>query len=172
MIGVKLGGQSTFRGWSSFFVSPYSAIIIGDKASFNSSSYSNHIGLNHRCVFATHTSEAQVRIGDKFGMSSSTINCWKSIVIGNNVRVGANCIITDSDFHLDDPRVGEPKEIVIGDNVWLGANVVILKGVHVGANTIIGMNSIVTKDIPADCIAAGNPCRMLKKLNLERLSKL
>ena len=163
MIGVQIRGGN-FRGWTSFFVSPKSKIVIGSKASFNSSPYTNHIGLNHRCIIALHTDSSYLRVGDNVGMSSSTINCWKSIIIGDNVRIGANCTIMDSDFHLDDSRVGNPKEIVIEDNVWLGANVVVLKGVHIGNNTIVGMNSVVTKSIPANCIAAGNPCKIIKKI--------
>jgi acetyltransferase-like isoleucine patch superfamily enzyme len=99
-------------------------------------------------------------------MSSTTINCWDKIKIGKNVRIGANCVIMDGDFHLDDVRVGNPKPIEVGDNVWLGANVIVMKGVTIGENSIIGMNSIVTKDIPTNCIAAGNPCKFIKSLSL------
>ena len=52
--------------------------------------------------------------------------------------------------------------IQIDDDVLIGTRSIILKGVHIGARTIIGSGSIVTKDIPADCIAAGNPCKILK----------
>ena len=163
-IGVILGNGCQFRGWVNVFKGNGSAIIIGEKCSFNKSSYSNHIGLNHACILATHSSEAKIIIGNNVGMSSSTINCWKSVIIGNNVRIGANCVIMDADFHLDDPRSGVPKDIVIEDNVWLGANVTVMKGVKIGKNSIIGMGSIVTKDIPENCIAVGIPCRVIRKL--------
>ena len=55
--------------------------------------------------------------------------------------------------------------IIIEDDVWLGAQSIILKGVTVGARTIIGAGSVVTKSIPADCVAAGNPCKVIRKLN-------
>lgn len=54
--------------------------------------------------------------------------------------------------------------VVIEDDVWLGANVIVLKGVTIGARSIIGAGSVVTKSIPADCIAAGNPARIIKHL--------
>ena len=73
-------------------------------------------------------------------------------------------MITDSDWHSDDPRTGIDKPIIIDNNVWLGYGVKVLKGVHIGENTLIGAGSIVTKDIPANVIAAGNPCKIIKQL--------
>lgn len=108
---------------------------------------------------------AKIIIGAGTGISSSTITSWKSVYIGNNVRIGANCVIMDGDFHLDDPRVSDARPIIIESGVWLGANVVVLKGITIGKNTVIGMNSIVTKDIPENCIAAGNPCKVIRFIN-------
>ena len=73
-------------------------------------------------------------------------------------------MITDSDWHTDDPRTGPDKAVIIEDNVWLGYGVKILKGVHIGKNSVIGAGSIVTKNIPANVIAAGNPCKVIKQL--------
>lgn len=163
LIGVKIDGGN-FYGWCSFFRRNGSIITIGKNAKFNYSSWSNHIGLNHRCIISTMSNDARIKIGNNLGISSSTITCFKSIDIGNNVRVGANCVIADGDFHLDDPRVGNPKPIVICDNVWLGYGVIIMKGVTIGENSIIGMNSVVTKDIPANSIAAGSPAKVIKEI--------
>lgn len=115
----------------------------------------------------TMRSGAEIVIGDSFGMSSSTITAFTSVRIGNDVRIGANCVIMDGDFHLDDPRTSAPRPVVIGDNVWLGANVVVMKGVHIGCNSVIGMNSVVTKDIPDNVIAGGNPCKVIKSINIK-----
>lgn len=68
------------------------------------------------------------------------------------------------DFHWDDPRVGEPKPVTIKDNVWLGYGVIVMKGVTIGENSIIGMNSVVTRDIPANSIAVGSPAKVIKTL--------
>ena len=156
--------EGKFYGWCSFFRRNGSVIKIGKNAKFNYSNWSNHIGLNHRCIISTMSSDAELVIGDNLGMSSSTITCFKKIEIGNKVRIGANCVIADGDFHLDDPRIGEPKPIKIEDNVWLGYGVIVMKGVTIGENSIIGMNSIVTKDIPANSIAAGSPAKVIKTL--------
>ena len=67
---------------------------------------------------------------------------------------------------MDDPRSGELRAVHIGDNVWLGINVTVLKGVTIGENTVIGAGSIVTKDIPANVVAAGNPCKVIKHLDI------
>ena len=163
IIGVKIGGGK-FYGWCSFYYKIGSTIKIGKNAKFNYSHWSNHIGLNHRCIISTISEDAQLTIGDNLGMSSSSITCFKRIDIGNNVRVGANCVIADGDFHLDDPRAGEPKPVTIRDCVWLGYGVIVMKGVTIGENSIIGMNSIVTKDIPANSVAVGNPAKVIKTL--------
>jgi len=108
---------------------------------------------------------ASIIIGENCGLSGTVIAAAKKIVIGKNVKCGANTLITDSDWHQDDPRSGSDKSVFIGDNVWLGYGVKILKGVSIGDNSLIGACSVVTKDIPENVIAAGNPCRVIKQLN-------
>ena len=58
-------------------------------------------------------------------------------------------------------------EVTIGDNVWIGGNTVIVPGVHIGSNTVIGAGSVVTKDIPDWVVAAGNPCKVIRKITEE-----
>lgn len=64
------------------------------------------------------------------------------------------------------------KEVTIGDNVWIGGNTVVCPGVHIGNNVVIGAGSVVTKDIPDWCIAAGNPCRVIRKITDDDRRKL
>lgn len=111
---------------------------------------------SNRICFSTHWYNC--------GFSGTIIGAFTTIKLGNNVRCGANTLITDSDWHEDDPRAGKAKPVVIGDNVWLGVNAVVLKGVTIGENSVIGANSVVAKNIPANVIAAGNPCKVLKSL--------
>lgn len=164
MCGVSAGRGLDFSGWCQLVRLEGSSIIIGENVSFVSSSFINHIGLNRKCSVTTETKDAVLTIGNNCGFSSTSICCFQNITIGNNVRVGANSVIMDSDFHNDDSRVGRANSICIDDNVWIGANVVVMKGVHIGENCIIGMNSIVTKDIPANSVAAGVPCKVIKSL--------
>lgn len=164
-IGVELSSNVVFRGWTSFYRANHSIIKIGKGVRFNSNQYYNHIGLNHKCVFCTHRTNAKITVGNNCGISSSTINCWDSITIGNNVLIGANCVIMDADFHLDDSRSGKPQPIKIGNNVWLGANVVVMKGVNIGNNCVIGMNSVVTSEIPSNSVAVGSPAKVIRMLS-------
>lgn len=90
------------------------------------------------------------------------------VTIGDDVFLGPNVVLSTAGHPIDaETRVTGAefaKPVTIGDRVWLGANVVVVPGVTIGANTTIGAGSVVTKDVPANCVAAGNPCRVLRTL--------
>jgi len=162
--GIVYGRGISFYGLAKFKRANGGKIIMGSYCTLNSSSTSNLIGVNHCCIFSALMPDSRLVIGNGCGFSGTVIGCFSRITLGNNVRCGANTLITDSDWHLDDARSSDPKPVIIEDNVWLGINVTVLKGVHIGANSVIGANSLVVKDIPANVIAAGNPCRVLRQL--------
>lgn len=165
--GVHIGRGLLFDGVPRIVNHPkMKCVVIGNRCRFNSSFKSNLIGINHKCIISTHLKGSKIVIGEKCGFSGTVIASFNSIEIGNHVRCGANTVITDSDWHLDDPRIGPPRPIVIKDNVWLGYNAVVLKGVTIGENSIIGACSVVVTDIPANVIAAGNPCKIVKHLKV------
>ncbi len=159
--GVSIGKLSRFTGKCFFRKSKNSKIRIGDKFECISKIKSNII--YRPCSIITYGS-SELIIGDNVGMSGSIIACFKKIHIGNNVRLGGNCVIMDGDFHLDDYRAGVPAPVIIEDNVWIGMDVKVLKGVTIGENSVVGAGSIVVKDIPSNTIAAGNPCKAIKKI--------
>ena len=112
-------------------------------------------------------------------MSSPCIWINERLTIGNHVNIGGNCMILDTDVHQLDylARRGEKSAdsnesstmvqtapVTIEDDVWIGANCQILKGVTIGVRSVIGAGSVVTKSIPADCIAAGNPCKVIRRI--------
>lgn len=163
--GAKIKSVVYSGGMPFVTIAKGSEMSIGHDCRFMNWSMGNLIGLNHRCILSTYTKRAKLIIGDKCSFSGVSIWCHESITIGNNVRVGANCTIMDSDQHTDDPRAGKNKPVIIEDNVWLGGNVMVLKGVTIGKNTLIGAGSIVTKSIPSNVIAAGNPCRVIRELD-------
>lgn len=167
---VNIGTGCNFYGIPYVYVYKSGKIQIGKRCTFRSRECSNHMGLNHRCILSvTYTEkckDAKLIIGDQCGFSGVTIWCFKEIIIGNNVRVGANTIIMDGDAHDDDPRTTPPEAIRIEDNVFIGANCIIKKGVIIGANSVIGMNSVVTKNIPANVIAVGIPAKVIRKINV------
>lgn len=166
---VNVGAGCKFYGIPYVHVYKSGKIQIGKRCTFRSRECSNHMGLNHRCILSvTYTEkgkDAKLIIGDQCGFSGVTIWCFKEIIIGNNVRVGANTIIMDGDAHDDDPRTTPPDAIRIEDNVFIGANCIIKKGVIIGANSVIGMNSVVTKNIPANVIAVGIPAKVIREIN-------
>lgn len=90
------------------------------------------------------------------------------VTIGRNVLLGPRVGIytaahpLDAETRATGAEFGAPIEI--GDDVWIGGNAVILPGVKIGARSVIGAGSVVTKDIPADVVAAGTPCRVLRRL--------
>ena len=160
--GIVYGEGIRTIGRIIVFRTPKSEIRIGNYCVFNSSSKLNFRGINHPCILQTGTKHARITIGDHVEMSGCSIVCNDSVIIGNNVLFGANCQIGDRDGHQD-RYASKPAPIIIEDSVWLGMNVTVLKGVTIGKNTIIGANSLVTKDIPANCIAVGSPCKVIKQ---------
>ena len=88
------------------------------------------------------------------------------ITIGDGCLIGHNVIITTLN-HVEEPSQRQsilPKSVTIGKNVWIGANVTIIPGVTIGDNAIIGAGSVVVKDIPANTVAVGNPCKVKKNI--------
>ncbi|MBC5648435.1 sugar O-acetyltransferase [Christensenella tenuis] len=90
------------------------------------------------------------------------------VEIGSGVQIGPGVQIVTATHPIDPGERASGleygKPVTIGDSVWLGAGVIVCPGVTIGENTTIGAGSVVTKDIPANCVAVGNPCRVLKKL--------
>lgn len=104
--------------------------------------------------------------GTYANMNLTLIDDWK-ITIGKNVLIGPNVTLCTTGHpihpaHRMDGMYSFPIEI--GDNVWIGGNVMVLPGVTVGENSVIGAGSIVTKDIPANVVAVGSPCRVLREI--------
>ena len=137
---------------------------------FNCSVTSNLVGLYKPCTIAV-LKGAELSIGDNSGFSGVSIYCTNKIVIGNNCNIGGNTSIWDTDFHplnYLERRVtikgAKTLPIKISDDVFIGANCIILKGVTIGGRVIIGAGSVVTKNIPADEIWAGNPAKFIRKV--------
>lgn len=100
--------------------------------------------------------------GTYSNMNLTLIDDWK-ITIGKNVLIGPNVTLCTTGHPVHPKHRGDGMysfPITIGDNVWLGANVVVLPGVTIGENSVIGAGSVVTKDIPANVVAFGMPCKV------------
>lgn len=111
-----------------------------------------------------------VHIGNDFYANFNlTLVDDTDIYIGNNVLIGPNVVI-DTGTHPIRPDIRAKQaqynvSVTIEDNVWIGAGAIILPGVRIGKNTVIGAGSVVTRDIPANVVAIGSPCRVLREIN-------
>lgn len=111
-----------------------------------------------------------VHIGDYFYANFNLVIVDDiDVYIGNNVMIAPNVTITPTG-HPVDPELRRPGNqfsipVRIGNDVWIGSNAVILPGVTIGDNSVIGAGSVVTHDIPANVVAVGNPCRVLREIS-------
>ena len=150
-----------------------SIISVGAHVVLCSHSRFTALGVVRPVVIRTLRPQARIRIGENAGISGSVICAAKSVDIGADCLLGSGVQITDTDFHAlrapgrrfnNDPQQIESAPVVIEDNVFLGSGVMVLKGVRIGRNTVVGAGSVVTRSLPADVIAAGVPARVLKPL--------
>lgn len=145
--------------------------IFGKRVVFNNRLTSNFVGLFKPCTICVEKT-GYLEIGDYSGFSGVSIYCSNKIIFGKYINCGGNVSIWDTDFHpldFEDRRVNDSSKvnsapILIDDDVFIGANSIILKGVSIGARSIIGAGSVVTKNIPSDEIWAGNPARFIMKV--------
>jgi acetyltransferase-like isoleucine patch superfamily enzyme len=95
------------------------------------------------------------------------IGSAERINIGDNCMIASNAYIADSDWHDIYNRItmGKTAPVDIADNVWVGEGAIICKGVSIGENSIVGAGAVVVNDIPPGCISAGNPARIVKRLD-------
>ncbi|MFK0521641.1 sugar O-acetyltransferase [Paenibacillus illinoisensis] len=110
-----------------------------------------------------------IEIGENFYCNHNAVMLDAAkITFGSNVFIAPNCGFYTAGHPLDAEQRNQGLEIAlpitVGDNVWIGGGVSVLPGVTIGDNTVIGAGSVVTKDIPAGVIAAGNPCRVIRAI--------
>lgn len=113
-----------------------------------------------------------IEIGKNFFANHNTVilDCAK-VTFGDDVFVAPNCGFYTAGHPIDADRRNQGLEyaypITVGDNVWIGAGVHVLPGVRIGSNVVIGAGSLVNKDIPDNCVAVGNPCRVIRAITQE-----
>ncbi len=171
--GVKFSTFNSFE-WPFVNVQIFGGCDLGRDLTMNNRFFSNPIGRFSRCSIVVGP-KGNLIVGRNVGMSSCSIVCHEKIVIGNNVNLGGNVVIYDTDFHslnaadrMDvkvDQQNTQRKQVVLYDGVFVGAHVTILKGVTIGENSIIGAGSVVTKDVPPNEVWAGNPAKFVRKLS-------
>jgi acetyltransferase-like isoleucine patch superfamily enzyme len=147
---VRLQGRVQFSG--------YGEVLLGEGVSL--------CGTVVPIELATYTS-GRIEIG-----SSTFINYGSSIAAQTSVKIGSHCLLGHYTFVMDNDQHGvvqrmklpQSEPVIIEDHVWIGSKAVILPGVRIGSRAVVGAGSIVTKDVPPRCVAAGNPARVLRHL--------
>jgi acetyltransferase-like isoleucine patch superfamily enzyme len=123
-------------------------------------------------VYPNHEQTSQLSIGDYcIILPGARITAATLIRVGDNCMFATNCYVTDADWHDLYDRTAAPgktRAVVLGNNVWIGDSAIVCKGVQIGDNSIVGAGAIVTRDVPANVIVAGNPARIVKQLDPTR----
>lgn len=155
---AKLGRR--VRLWGVPMVNNQGELVIGDDARLASGVSTLELGVGPG---------ARLEIGERVLINHGcSIGATKLVKIGARCNIGSQSILIDNAFHELDPERRderpEPAPVVLEDNVWLAARVIVLPGVTIGRNSVIGAGSVVTKDVPADVLAAGVPAKVLRPL--------
>jgi acetyltransferase-like isoleucine patch superfamily enzyme len=171
LMGCPVGKNLHVDGKIWMYAHRKGVVRIGNNVSINSRFGSNLVGLTNPTVFQC-LDDGIITIGDNCGLSSVVLSTRTSITLGDRVMIGGNTRIFDHNFHsLNFRKRRTPSEdqpdckrapVVIGDDVFIGTNAMILKGVTIGDRAIIGAGSVVSCDVPADEIWAGNPARCVR----------
>lgn len=147
-------------------------IQIERNVSINSDNHTYHLNMFQHCKLMADLEGALIQIGENTRVHGSCIHAQKSIRIGKNCLIAANCQIMDNNGHslssnTSELRIqtrGESKPIIIEDNVWIGTGVIVLPGVQIGEGSVIGANSVVSINIPKNSLAMGNPIQIIKSI--------
>ncbi|MEO9210032.1 MAG: acyltransferase [Ginsengibacter sp.] len=170
--GVKFSSLSS-NGVPMVDIERGGLMTIGQNFRMNNGKHYNQIGRQQPCMFIV-SKVGVLSIGDNVSISATTFVCTAAITVGNNVKMGGNCVVYDTDFHslnyLDrrEPILDKGNRkllpVFIEDDVFIGAHSTILKGVTIGEGSIIGAGSLVSKSVPPKEIWGGNPASFIKSL--------
>jgi acetyltransferase-like isoleucine patch superfamily enzyme len=153
----KKGKGARIQRWSRIDVLPFNPFFLGD-----------HSTIEDFCTINNGMGGVNIGHHTRIGIASVIIG---PVSIGDQVRLAQNVVVTALNHNYTDlsKPISEQgvntKEIYIGDETWIGANSVILPGVFIGKHCVIAAGSVVTKDIPSNSVAAGNPARIIKQYN-------
>ncbi|MDJ0879312.1 MAG: acyltransferase [Halieaceae bacterium] len=123
-------------------------------------------------VWGRELDSGSITLGDYVLVSPGTrISASDEITIGDSVMIANGAYITDSDWHGIYDRTArddQVKPVHIGENAWIGDHAMVLKGVTVGQNSVVAARAVVTRDVPANVVVAGNPAKVVKELDPEQ----
>jgi len=154
----------------SFIVMGRGRVVFEKGVRINSSRKSNPIGGDDKTTFFV-SENAKIHVGMNSGISNSTLYAATKITIGNDVKIGGSSKIYDTDFHSLDSALRKDSKtdvanclpVNIEDDVFIGAHTIILKGVNIGAKSIVAAGSVVVKSIPSGEVWGGNPAKFIRE---------
>ena len=170
--GCLFGSDFATTGHCSFKARKKMSIQVGSHVRLLAGWRSNRVGLSGPVLLQTF-GIGEIEIGDSSGGSACVLSSRSKIMLGKHVNLGGNVRIYDHDFHALEPefrRLGQKEQephvrtspVEIGDDVFVGANAMILKGVRLGARSIVAAGAVVFRgEYPPDCILAGNPAQIV-----------
>jgi serine acetyltransferase len=167
--GIAVGPGIVWHGKPILHRAPGSSVSVGSECMLISRSSDTALGVNHPVILRTLGPDAELRIGAGVRMSGTSVCAVERVTIGDRCVFGANVTVADTDFHSMDPGIrsvpgsdanhASHRAIEICDDVFIGGASMILKGVRIGQGAIVGAGSVVTRDVPAGVMVAGNPAR-------------
>jgi acetyltransferase-like isoleucine patch superfamily enzyme len=173
-VEIKLRPQFASLGKHYTFMKPWYVVVSGENIHMGESptvvaeaDQKVRIG-----VWGREQGQGAIYIGDAVMISPGTrISASDEIRIGDGVMFANGAYVTDSDWHGIYDRVErdpEPRPVCLKDNVWVGDHATVLKGVTVGENSVVAAHAVVTRDVPANVVVAGNPAKVVKELDPDR----
>lgn len=166
--GFTFGSGLSVLGWPVLRCAAGARVSVGSRFVMISDSAFSAVGVSQPCLINAMEPGAVIQIGDDVGISGASICSACSVSIGNRVMLGADTVITDTDFHpvgavvRRGVREGvKTAPVVIEDDVFIGMRAIVLKGVTIGKGAVVGAGSVVVSDVPAYSIAAGHPARIV-----------
>lgn len=170
--GICIGKNVKARGKLDIVTDWGSQIILENDACLNSDSHwCLASSIYSPCKLRTFYNTAKIIIGNNVTVNGSSIVARsKTIKIGKGTNIAPNCMIMDTDFHDPWPSEGRFKrtgiendqDVIIGENVWIGSRSIILKGAHIGDNSVIAAGSVVSGAIPSGVLAGGIPAKVIR----------
>lgn len=172
---ILFDGSVKFVGAPIIDIASGCYLYLGSDVTLNSRNKGYHINMHSPVKLMADRPGAVIRIGEGSRIHGTCIHAYSEINIGRNCLIAGNCQIFDGHGHdlcfpnVEDRvlSVGGSKPITIDDNVWIGANTIILPGVKIGFGSVIGANSVVSKEIPPMSVAVGNPAVVVRVYSLQ-----
>jgi len=175
MCGVKFGKNLCIYSFPICYRNSRATIKLGSNVTIYNKLSENMAGISHRTVLCAQSPDSCIHIGNNVGISGAILFCVEEITIEDNVLLGVNVKIYDSDFHPihtvsrrnKDVSAIKKGRILICKDAWLGAESMVLKGVTIGSGAVVAARSVVTRDVAPGTIVAGVPAREIGKVKTD-----